>query len=614
MKFMVGCNYWASNAGVDMWRNFNIKAIEKDLKILSSHGVEYMRVFPLWRDFQPVMPNIGGGGVIKDFVLEGGKKPENPYYLDETMMERFGKFLDLCDKYGIKLVVGIITGWMSGGLFVPSALYNKDVLQDQMAIYFEQLFIKGFVSRFKDRDAIYAWDLGNECNCAGGYGRFTPAFWTAIISNAIRSADPSRPVVSGMHGLRLEERWKIQDQAEFTDILTTHPYPFWCNHTTIDETLSFRTTMHATTETKFYSDISGKPCMAEEIGTMGPMVCSDEKAADFLRLNMFSLWANGSSGVMWWCNSDQNLLETFPYTVQMVERELGLMDDHYKPKPVLKEMKKFSEFMNNNNITLPKAKEHGVCLLTKNQDQWGAAYMTYCLAKSVGLNLKFSYAMEQELPESDLYLVPSPTGQTPFSKETYDKLKEKVYNGADLYISAGKVFLEGFEDFVGLKVIDSYAFAETRTVNLEGEEIPFYRAFTRKYIPVTAKVIATDDSGNPSVTVNKYGKGRVFFVDAPVELNMTSMHNAFSGKFEKLYEVVFKDYIAKLPVSIDAKDVVYTINEDEENSYFVAINHSQCEKAINLDLKGNYQIEEVVYGNKEIIKPYDAVILKLKKA
>ena len=150
-NFIIGCNYWASNTGVDMWRNFDLKAIEKDLKILSSHGIEYMRVFPLWRDFQPVKPNLGGRGNICEFVAEDGKAPKNPYYLDETAMKYFADFLDICDKYNVKLIVGLITGWMSGGLFVPSALYNKNVLEDPMAIYFEQLFIKGFVSSFKGK-------------------------------------------------------------------------------------------------------------------------------------------------------------------------------------------------------------------------------------------------------------------------------------------------------------------------------------------------------------------------------------------------------------------------------------------------------------------------------
>ena len=68
MKFILGCNYWASNAGADMWRDFDIECIDKDVKILSEYGVKHMRVFPNWRDFQPVEPVLGGGGVLLGLI------------------------------------------------------------------------------------------------------------------------------------------------------------------------------------------------------------------------------------------------------------------------------------------------------------------------------------------------------------------------------------------------------------------------------------------------------------------------------------------------------------------------------------------------------------------
>ena len=54
MDFILGCNYWASNAGIEMWNNFDINAIKKDMKLLAEHGTTMIRIFPLWSDFQPV--------------------------------------------------------------------------------------------------------------------------------------------------------------------------------------------------------------------------------------------------------------------------------------------------------------------------------------------------------------------------------------------------------------------------------------------------------------------------------------------------------------------------------------------------------------------------------
>ena len=39
MEFILGCNYWASNAGADMWRDFDIECIDKDIRILGGSGV-----------------------------------------------------------------------------------------------------------------------------------------------------------------------------------------------------------------------------------------------------------------------------------------------------------------------------------------------------------------------------------------------------------------------------------------------------------------------------------------------------------------------------------------------------------------------------------------------
>ena len=115
-------------------------------------------------------------------------------------MDKFSAFLEVCENVGIKVIVGLITGFMSGRLFVPSALYGKNLLTDQTALYFEQLFIKGFINRFKNSPVIYAWDLGNECNNLSPIeNRYQACNWIATISNAIRAEDNTRPIVSGMH-------------------------------------------------------------------------------------------------------------------------------------------------------------------------------------------------------------------------------------------------------------------------------------------------------------------------------------------------------------------------------------------------------------------------------
>lgn len=612
MEFILGCNYWASNAGADMWRNFDITAVEKDLSALSEYGIKYMRVFPNWRDFQPVEPLITGGGRISGYTVKGKSKADNPYYLDEAVMERFSQFLDVCEKHGIKLIVGLITGWMSGGLFIPTALYGEDIITSPKAHYFQQLFIKGFVSRFKKRDIIYAWDLGNECNCMSyNTDRWQAASWTAMISCAIKAEDPTRAVVSGMHSLSVTDGWTIEDQAEFTDILTTHPYPFWCEFTRIDEALSIRTTMHPTAQSKYYAELGGKPCLAEEIGTMGPMICSDEAAADFMRLNMLSLWANGASGVMWWCANDQSRLTTYPYTEQMVEQELGMLTNAHEPKPVLKEVKRFSELLDSLGELSP-ATVDAVCILSRDQKQWGVAYMTYILSRKAGMNCSFAYA-DGELPDSKLYLLPSVNGVTVMHKSRYESLKQRVYDGADLYISLDNAVLSGFNELTGLKVTDSYEYHEGGMSELDGIAFSFTRTRNVLTEAAGAEILAVDNEGRPFISVNRYGKGRVFYVNAPIEAELINRHNAFDGNTHLIYRRLFAEHINNKPVLVTGDALAVTYHPTDDGCTVVAINHYGEEKPFEAIPSEGYTVDKVIYGENGTVKPYDACIFKLRK-
>ena len=70
--FATGCNYWASHAGMYMWRNWDGAQVEKDLAALKATGVDVMRVFPLWQDFQPLTTHLIGGAVFCEMAQADG--------------------------------------------------------------------------------------------------------------------------------------------------------------------------------------------------------------------------------------------------------------------------------------------------------------------------------------------------------------------------------------------------------------------------------------------------------------------------------------------------------------------------------------------------------------
>ncbi len=144
--------------------------------------------------------------------------------ISPVMMDRFCEFVALAEHYRIKLIVALLNGWMSGRLFVPTALQGRPLLSDPDSFRWQVRFVSYFVNVMKTKSAILAWDLGNECNAMERLATAEQAYvGTATLANAIKANDPSRPLLSGMHSLLPKGVWTIQDQSELTDVLTTHP-------------------------------------------------------------------------------------------------------------------------------------------------------------------------------------------------------------------------------------------------------------------------------------------------------------------------------------------------------------------------------------------------------
>ena len=628
MEFMLGCNYWASNAGTEMWVQWDENAVEQDMKQLAEHGLKYLRVFPNWRDFQPVCAYYEFGNRVKEYRHRDGSFFDNTYYLDAEMMRRFERFCAIAAQYDMKLIVGLLTGWMSGRTFTPPVLEGKNLYTDETALVLEQKFIKGFVSAFYNNTAIYAWDLGIECNCfSEADNREVASAWTAMVTNAIKANDPlHKPVVSGMHSLSIDGNWNVFDQGENVDVLTTHPYPYFVEYCFKDHMISYRTLLHATCEGVYYSDLGGKPCLTEEIGTLGPMTCDDETGSAFLKTNLYSNWANGSLGVLWWCGCEQVRLKTAPYSWCMMERELGLMDADRLPRKTLLTYKAFVEWLEGFGRELPKAQVDAVCILTKNQPHWGTAYMAYGLAKQAHVNLQFAYSEQRNLPESDIYLMPSIAGTEVCCKETFDRLLEKVYQGATLYISNDTGYLAEFEKISGVHVCNSMMSSDAGTMELSetGDDeqkavIEFWR--TKRYMVEAggAQVLAYDNLGMPCFTKHNFGKGYVYYVNCPLETMLLDKNFAFDGNVHKIYDRIFADAVKRHPVTIENKYVGMTCHYDKDCCYVVLINYSDRQQATGMKVNPQYEVVEI-YGADtssenaaERLEANEAVVIILKE-
>ncbi|MDX9881394.1 MAG: cellulase family glycosylhydrolase [Prolixibacteraceae bacterium] len=609
-RYVVGCNYWASHAGTNMWKDWRPDIVEADLKQISESGMRVIRIFPLWPDFQPIVQYYKAGGSLKEVRFKNGPLPDigpGKDGLDEIALQHFKEFADMAEKQNIKLIVGLITGWMSGRLFVPPALEGRDILSDPYSLMWQVKFVRNMVQIFKNHPAILAWDLGNECNVMGSVENRESAYtWTALIANTIKAEDADHPLLSGMHGLSSDEkaRWRIEDQAELTDVLTTHPYPIFTPFANQDPINTIRPLMHSAAQSRMYADVGGKPCLVEETGILGPFEANEETKSKFLRTILFNNWAYNNHGLLWWCAYDQDLLAFPPYEWNPAERNLGLFRNDRSPKPVADELKNFSKFLDGLPFeSLPVRNREAVCILTEGQDQWGVAYTSFILAKQAGFDIEFQKG-EQPLKEAPLYLLPSIKDKV-MPRSNWLALLDKVKDGAILYVSYDQGVLSHFIEPAGIEIVSGQDRTAPATfVSNVGTIKPFSMGAPRKLNLVTkgAKVLATEKDGNPVFTVGSYGKGKIYFLGLPVESGLIRKPGSFtddSAECWKIYNIVAGEII-KQSRAVTKTDPLVGITEHDlsvNKKIIVLINFGTEDKKVELWVKNEWKITRSLYGS-----------------
>ena len=622
--FMLGCNYWDSVHGTDMWKYYDHQVIEEDLKALSENGVKYMRVFPNWRDFQPVYRTYAWRNQPCDYVDAKERPIGQGDGVDPKMLDNFADFCAVAKKYNINLVVSILTGWMSGRMFVPPALEGKNLISDGEVLMWAQRFIRRFVSHFKSYDVIKYWDLGNECNCLSEARTRGEAYtWTTLVANTIRSVDSTREIMSGMHGLSEAPGgvWNLIDQGELTDMLTTHPYPSPTIGANVEPINQMRTTIAPTAQTVMYSSIGGKPALIQEQGTFNDMLGNRKMAADFVRVNLFSSWSIGSKGYFFWCAHEHLKLLKPPYSWSMIERELGLLDVDRNPKPVANEIKAFGEFLDKLPFDeLPDRKVDAVAIATLSGDNWASLASSYILAKQAGLEIEFrNWTQTEQMPEVPVYILPSITGWQVTFRETYDYLIDRVKNGgATLYVSADTGMLTEFESFFGLRsngVFRGFKNSVMHMKTKDGEFSLSYSGEANIYLEsIGAEAIGKNDEDNIIFSKYKLGNGTVYFLSFPLEKKLWQMPGSFNEANEKpyyrIYSEIGREQIdKKICVSNNAFIGVteHMINDDE--AIIVAVNYDDKTHKTEFKVKDGFKLETLYGDANEITKCNGAIYL-----
>jgi len=329
------------------WSSFDLAEVEADFARIAAVGLDSVRVFLRWEDFQPA-----------------------PGRVDREMLGRLIRVADLAAGLGLELIPTLFTGHMSGVNWIPPwALGGSDRDPRFRVVSGGRVVQRGLRNWYRDpavgdaqvllaaeaaaalagHEAVWAWDLGNEnSNCVVPPSRSAARAWLARLTAAIRGADDTAHMTVGLHMEDLDEDRRLgpREVSEACDLLSMHGYPIyarWADGPTDDELLPFLTSVTSwlgggrdVLFTEFglptsrrndpHRQRAGATCLVEE-----------EAAAAYTTAALEGLRRAGCLGAFLWCYSDYDpaLWQQPPFDLAPHERTFGLWRIDGSPKPAV---------------------------------------------------------------------------------------------------------------------------------------------------------------------------------------------------------------------------------------------------------------------------------------
>jgi endo-1,4-beta-mannosidase len=370
MRFSVGINYWPRRSAMGMWRRFDAGEIREDFARIAGMGLDAVRFFLLWDDFQP-----------------------SADALDPVMLARLEAVADLCAEARLRAMPTLFTGHMSGVNWVPSwaldpqtphgrfrtisgesespfgigDFYSGALLEAQLR------FARAAGARLRAHPAILAWDLGNEfSNLREPATEYDAAEWSRRLTAALEEAS-AIPVTAGTHGedLTRDRAIRLSSLCAPHAFGTMHGYSVYSAfaRSRLDpEVVPYLALLAASFSHKpvLFSEFGNPTCppgklspydrvalpdeppaptIAPDDPVLAAYACLDEdEMAAYCRNVLERLHADGRLGAYWWCWADYDaaLRSQPPFDRAPHELTFGLVRCDGSEKPVVAALSAFA--------------------------------------------------------------------------------------------------------------------------------------------------------------------------------------------------------------------------------------------------------------------------------
>jgi len=362
--FILGVNYWPRRKAMYWWSDFDAGEVREEFAIIREIGLNVVRLFLLWDDFQP-SPDSVSSEALKNLTTVADIAAENGLGLDVTFFTGHMSGPNWSPRWLLEAGAGYPSPHcrqlVSRGEIVSEGYRNP--YHDPMALDATRLLLRTVVEALKDHPGIWMWNLGNEPDLfAWPKDAAAGKSWVREMTQLIKGIDSQHPVTCGLHVASLIEDngLRVNDVYGETDVAVMHGYPMYAegwSRSNLDA--DFVPYLCA-----LVTALSGKPTLMEEFGgcTAAPgqdsydwewtaygeprkqFMASEEALADYLEAVLPKLVEVGATGAMTWCFADyvEELWEKPPCLESRHERFFGLVRPDGSLKPHAKVIQKFA--------------------------------------------------------------------------------------------------------------------------------------------------------------------------------------------------------------------------------------------------------------------------------
>lgn len=283
--FLSGANYIPSHEWLLILKNWNPAAVNREMAALHNLGITSIRFPPLWPLLEPT-----------------------PNTVDPVTLNHLNNLVTIAARNGISVQVDVITGWMSGGSFLPRWV-NGNIFNDPSLVHNEELMATAIAHTLKNNPGLQGYDFGNEVNVLVGAMHLQvtqqqASDWMHSIYDAIHREDPHHPITNGVGSFG--GIFNIDAIAADADFMSVHYYPYFTSTLLQDPWIGQRTT-YGLDYLVAYAAMTGKPVLVQETGVSQYWMPAVE-IPKYLRLTLMSTWAEGATGYFWWGSNDIRLV------------------------------------------------------------------------------------------------------------------------------------------------------------------------------------------------------------------------------------------------------------------------------------------------------------------